>query len=171
MEIYIEYILKNTSEWKLVSIKPEHYFDLDHDEQPQVSDKYHNGSVPIYDDTYQYLEGVEANELVIAKTVISNGINKKTFNEVFYNDGNNIFCEVVVEGDHPYREIIITSLNLDKNKEIMRYVMGNSERSKSMLLPTYHGFFSKKDNHSLDEIETEIDVKFYHTFFDRVLPL
>jgi hypothetical protein len=164
MEIFIDYLLKKSDKWERVYFSPEDFFDLGEEEIPEVSNEMHLGSVPKYNETYEYLNFESCKNLKISITKISDDYNSMTINEVYYNNGNNTIVEVLVSGKNPYREIIIKSQLDDKKLEIIRIIGGNkNDETENVLMPTYHGILS-------DEERNEIDVSEFVNLFKRVLP-
>lgn len=164
MEIYIDYLLNKSDKWERVYFSPEDFFDLDEGEIPEVSNEMHLGSVPKYDEAFEYLNFESCENMRISITKTSDACNSKTINEVYYNNGNNSIVEVVVSGKNPYREIIIKSQLDDKKLEITRIVGGNkNDEAENVLMPTYHGILT-------DEERNEIDVSEFVNLFKRVLP-
>jgi hypothetical protein len=119
VHISIEYKLVNSSQWHLVKLLPEDYFDLDVDEEIEWD------CVPEYDHAIDYLD-IDKTSISCTKISIidSKAEVTKTITETFWNQGKNRIIERIDKGQKVSYWLMIININLQDNppiSEILRF--------------------------------------------------
>ncbi|MGK7917127.1 MAG: hypothetical protein AB4038_16540 [Prochloraceae cyanobacterium] len=148
VQILIEYHLIDSSEWYLVELAPEEYFDLDY---LAPDDKIMWDCIPKYVDTIEYLD-IDSNQVANIRLKIIDPEVKiiKSVAETFWNEGKNKITEVT----HTEKEKIsywetIVDIQLQALpliSEILRFY-----RDDNMPKLAYHGIIKDREDGSQEE--------------------
>lgn len=144
--IIIEYLTKHQSNFTKQEIFYEDYFDLEKDEQVEID------AVPKYPQPFQYLN-IDINDLVFVKLHLEIGNSKRTFNQTFWNNGDNFLTERINAGEVSYKEVILSVKMPGTNDiyETLRLYFG-----QSFIVPVHHGLVHV--DHNGVEVEQQFDI-------------
>jgi hypothetical protein len=145
IKITIEYKDMSGSEWKVLEITPDEYFDYDF-----VDDDLSWESVPLFDNAYEYLP-IERKMIQMTKLIIideQNEITRKIF-ESFWDEGNSRVSEVIEEGTGTRRHELILDVLFSKKSNVTQIFRCHKE--DGVFKPSYFGLITEND----DGTETE----------------
>ena len=148
VQIIIEYQLTDSSEWHLVELAPEEYFDLDY---LAPDEKIMWDCMPKYVDTIEYLD-IELKEVANIKLKIIDPEVKitKSVAETFWNEGKNKITEVTHSENEKisYWETIIDIQlqSVPLISEILRFY-----REDNIPKLAYHGIITDRKDGSQEE--------------------
>jgi hypothetical protein len=148
LTITIEYKLIGATEWQLLSLSPDEYFDPDPDEPFDID------SVPKYDDAISYIESVSSCEVMATRLMIDNPPNEtaRTITTTFWNDARNRLVEVI---DLRHNAVewweLILSVQVTESPDVCEIL--RIGRESGLLKARMHSFIETLENGSqLDRV-------------------
>ena len=154
IKILFKYHIKDETEWRVLHMKPQDYFD--------EALEYDLDSSPKFANFCDYLKHSK-DEVLFIHITVENNVGKKEFKQTFWNEGNNFIIERIDSKFNDYREIIVSSQvqNEHDKSETIRIVLKGDR-----LFPAYHGFI--KDEADGTQSEKKLNLKYFKELFNSM---
>lgn len=147
-EITIEYKTTESTEWKILRLSPEEYFESEPD--GGVTED----SIELHDHAVDYLD-VDRQTLQVTRLTLSEAARgaRRTITETFWNEGLSRIIERIDTGPEPSSELIIDARFGDSPPtwDVLRVV-----REDGVLRPVHHGVIRENEDGSQTETRFKV---------------